>query len=173
MNKYVIIHGYRGNPQEHQWFLDIKDQLKKLGHQVIIPQMPTADYPNLRDWINTIKPLIQDENTVIVGHSLGGTTILRLAETSDKIKKAIFISTPITSVNIKEIQNFFTKPFNWQKIKKNIFDTEILYSIQDQYVPISHAKTLTEKLNGKLHIYKNQNHGFDTLKTKEFFKYIL
>lgn len=175
MSKYIIIHGYSGNPKEHQWFIDIKNTLEKSGNYVVVPVMPNPNYPVQKQWNNTILSLLQKhkyKNIILIGHSLGGSTILRLAESGLKIKKAIFVSTPINSVEIKEIENFFSEPFNWKIIKKNISQSVIMHSTKDKCVPISHAKNISDKLDGDLHIYDDQNHGFDTLKTEEFLKYI-
>jgi predicted alpha/beta hydrolase family esterase len=47
--KVVIIHGSYGNPEEN-WFPWIANEVRKIGHEVITPKLPTPEGQNLDTW---------------------------------------------------------------------------------------------------------------------------
>jgi len=54
--KFVILHGWQGNPQEN-WFQWLKTELEKLGHKVLVSAMPHSDKPMLGEWLDALKNL--------------------------------------------------------------------------------------------------------------------
>ena len=82
--KVVILHGWGGRPGEN-WTGWLTDQLAVSGSQftVLNPQLPNADHPKQKEWLDEIRRTAGafDEETVLVGHSLGAIAILRLLET--------------------------------------------------------------------------------------------
>ncbi|ATG16148.1 alpha/beta fold hydrolase [Providencia alcalifaciens] len=79
--KVIVIHGYTASPDNH-WFNWLKDELEALGATVDIPAMPESDSPDPQKWEQCLLDAnIQfDENTILVGHSLGCITALRFLE---------------------------------------------------------------------------------------------
>lgn len=73
-----IIHGWEGTPDSN-WFPWLADELKKKGFEAVVPQMPNADFPVAKEWLGHMQKIVgePDENTFLVGHSLGVTAILR------------------------------------------------------------------------------------------------
>jgi len=124
MKNIFIFHGTEGHPNEN-WFPWLKSEIKKFGHNVIVPQFPSPPivpakisewFDILTDYENQIK-----EDSIIIGHSLGGVFTLRVLEKlNHKINTAVFVGTP---VGVKPIlyydrdQSFSGFEFNWVTIK--------------------------------------------------------
>lgn len=93
MKKVYVTHGYTANPTRN-WFPWLKQELKKLGLECECLAMPNSDQPNPQAWLEHHQNTLQlDENTLLIGHSLGCIALLNyLAVTQQKVKTAIFVS---------------------------------------------------------------------------------
>jgi hypothetical protein len=172
MVNIIIIHGAYGNPEEN-WFPYLKKELESLGHNVYIPKFPTPDDQSLDSWIKVFEnysSYLNDE-TILIGHSLGPAFILNVLEKSHtKIKVAFFISgfTGLLNHDIDKINHTFTdKNFNWNKIKNNCSKFYLINSDNDPYVPLIKGSNLAEKLDATFIVLQNAGHinsaaGFDT-----------
>jgi len=174
--RILIIHGWESNSKEH-WFLEEKERLEKLGHVVIVPDMPNSFHPQQDAWVDVITNFAPDDNSILIGHSLGGVAVLRYLEGSTKISKCILIATPISKLtrvgyNFSPIKNFLEPNFNWEKIKKNCKEFIVMNQTNDRSVPLQHGKDLANNVGGKLEIVEGENH-FDTIDFDLLGKYIL
>ncbi len=107
ISNVIIIHGCaeddkvkleRGDlpKNEKHWFLWIKKELKKRKVKVYVPVMPESWNPKYEKWKEVFEKLPVDENTVLVGHSAGGSFITRwLGESNKKIKKLVLVAPAI------------------------------------------------------------------------------
>ena len=91
MTNVFIIHGAYGHPKEN-WFPWLKSELEKLDCRVFIPQFPTPEDQSLETWLKVFEEYKQylDEDSVVVGHSLGPAFLLDILEKLDKPVKATF-----------------------------------------------------------------------------------
>ena len=163
MSKRVfIIHGWEGTPDSN-WFPWIKNELEKKDFEVAVPLMPNADFPIMDEWVAHLQKIVEkpDENTYLVGHSLGVAAILRYLESlsaGKKIGGAILVAGVAKSIGIKELENFFTKNFDYGKIKKAVKHMVVVNSDNDPYIPMEHGEILRDKLGAKLIIIPNGEH---------------
>jgi uncharacterized protein len=76
-----IIHGYMGYPEE-AWLPWLRRELEKRGYQVSLPAMPDPDRPTIKEWVDFIAALVgePDQQTVLVGHSIGAQGVMRYLE---------------------------------------------------------------------------------------------
>ncbi len=77
---FLIIHGTKGSP-ESNWFPWLKQELQNHG-MVIVPKFPTPDWQNLDAWLSVAKQALagcEPQKTIVIGHSIGATTALRMA----------------------------------------------------------------------------------------------
>ena len=153
MTNIIVIHGSYGNPNEN-WFPWLKSELEKLKCDVFVPKFPTPENQSLESWRNVFEEYRQhiNENTILIGHSLGPAFLLDLLESLDKpVKSAFFISGflgLLGSSDFDKINKTFTdRNFNWEKIKQNCKKFYIYHSDNDPYVPIKKATELAEKLD--------------------------
>jgi len=165
--RVLIIHGWESNSKEH-WFLEEKERLEKLGHEVLVPDMPNTFHPKKEEWVKVIEDFAPDDDSILVGHSLGGVSVLRYLERiNKKIPKCILMATPIRKLKSSEydfrpIDNFFEPDFNWEKIKQNCEDFIIINQTKDPWVPLQHGKDLADYIGGRLITIEGDNH-FDTI----------
>lgn len=174
MKKVLIIHGWEASSKDH-WFLEEKARLEKLGYTVTVPDMPDTFHPKKEEWVKVIKDFDPDENSILIGHSLGGVAILRyLEETTNKVGKCIFIATPIRKLGAgyEGIKNFLEGDFNWSKIKNSSEKFIIFNQTKDPCVPLQHGKDLADYINGELVAIEGNDH-FDKIDFELLEKYIL
>lgn len=160
--RVLIIHGWGSNSKEH-WFLEEKERLERQGLEVTVPDMPNTHYPKQEEWVRVIEDFSPDENSILIGHSLGGTAILRYLERAEgKVGKCILVATPIRKIGHKEIDNFFETDFDWEKIKESLGKFVVLNQTEDPWVNPQHGKELANFLGAKLILIEGNNH-FDEI----------
>ncbi len=172
--RVLIIHGWESNSKEH-WFLEEKERLEKLGHEVDVPDMPNTLQPKKEEWVKVIEDFNPDENSILIGHSLGGVAILRYLEVADgKAGKCILIATPIKKLGLgyEGIENFLEGDFDWDKIKGNARKLVVFNQTEDPAVPIQHGKDLADFISAEL-VMLNGNDHFDKIDFELLEKYIL
>lgn len=177
VKRVLMIHGWESNSKEH-WFLEKKERLEKLGYEVVVPDMPNSLHPKREEWVKVIDDFKPDENSILIGHSLGGVTVLRYLENAGgKSGKNIFIATPIRKLGAgyEEIENFLEGDFNWDKIKENSGKSIVLNQTEDPSVTLQHGKDLAKFINAELVITKGNDHfdKFDKIDFELLEKYIL
>ena len=161
-DRVIIIHGLGSNSQEH-WFGAAKEALEESGYEVSVPDMPDSDLPVKEKWVQVIRAHSPNKHTVLIGHSLGGTTILRYLESIEQpIHTCMLIASPIRSTGDSAINNFFIPDFDWRKIRAMAGRFLLLYQEADPAVPIEHGKELARYLGVSLMMSDGDDH-FDRL----------
>ena len=166
MRTVFIFHGTEGYPQEN-WFPWLKEKLEATGnYKVFVPQFPSPPVvpAKIAEWFEVLKAYEKDinEDTIIIGHSLGGKFLLRVLEQRTKpIRAAVFVGTPI---GIQPILNnerdvAFTKSsFDWEKIKSSVRDFIVYQSDDDPYVGLENGEELAGNLGVELSFIPNAGH---------------
>lgn len=168
MNKKAyIIHGAYGNPTEN-WIPWLKTELEKLGYEVLTPTFPTPESQSLENWNMVFETHIKelDENTILIGHSLGCPFILNVLQIINTKVNAIFLvagfhtllNHPIDEIN----KTFVEDGFNWEKIKNNCNKIYMLSGDNDPYIKIEISNELAKKLNANYKIIENGGHLNET-----------
>lgn len=155
MKRAVFIHGWGGNPEEG-WRPWLKQNLEEAGWKVINPAMPDTDTPTQSKWLAALTEAIgePDDETYLVGHSLGGITILRYLESLPENKRiggAILVAgfpNDLTFDGYKgELGSFFVSPVNWETINTHSSQFFVLHSKDDGWVDENNYHELKTKLN--------------------------
>jgi len=161
MKQAIIIHGW-GADSTSNWFPWLADELRKTGLRVVCPDFPNTESPKLKEWISYLNKLAKiDNQTIMVGHSLGVPFILRFLEQLPKGKKieaAFLISGFERPLGIFEIENFVKEPFNWKKIRNSCGQFFVINSDNDPYIPLPVGKDLAKKLGAKLSVEREAGH---------------
>ena len=165
MKNAFIFHGTEGYPEEN-WFPWLKRELEKLDYQVYVPHFPSP--PNIpariAEWFDVLKKYEQyiNEDTILIGHSLGGIFTLRLLERLEHpIKAAIFIGTPIgvrPILNYEKDNSFSGFSFDWNVIIQKAKHFLVFQSNDDPFVCLSNGEQLAKNLNVALHFVPNAGH---------------
>lgn len=164
MTNVFIIHGTGGSP-EINWFPWLKQELEKLGCKVFVPRFPTPENQSLKSWLKVFDKCRKylDEDSIVVGHSLGPAFLLSVLENlNHQIKAAFFVSGFIGFLNNPDFdglnKTFVDKPFDWNKIRKNCKRFYIINSDNDTYVPLEKGRILAKNLGAELMVLKNAGH---------------
>lgn len=161
MKRAVIIHCWDGNP-EYCWYPWIKEELEKLGYAVAVPFFEKGD-PVMTNRVSKLEEVVgtPDENLILIGHSVGGPTILRYLERlepSEKIRGVVMVAGFTDNLGFDELQNFFEEDIDYREIQKHCDHFTFIHSDNDPYVPLEHGKKLREAIGGKVVVIKEAGH---------------
>ena len=169
MKTVYIIHGWGGSPNEpiHKW---LKSQLEEKGFEVVVPEMPHPNNPTIEDWVNKLKEVIEspDENTILVGHSIGCQTILRYLEQlhpATRVGKVILLAPWFTlSDSETEEEKIIANPWIETPVKetdviKHTSKIIAIFSDNDLVVPMEENKKIFEdKFNAEIIVEGGKGH---------------
>ena len=164
MRTALIIHGAYGTPNEN-WFPWLKQELETRGYQVIIHQFPTPDNQRLPAWLAVAKTYFNqlNANSIVIGHSIGATFILRLLEQLNQpVAIAALVAGFISDLpdsNLNQINHtFYDQPFHWDKIISNAHHFLLYQSPNDPFVPMKHGEELADHLQQYIISIPNAGH---------------
>lgn len=175
MTKVFIIHGAYGNPDEN-WIPWLRKELEKLGCTVFVPEFPTPDGQTLENWRGAFADYYQliDNDTILIGHSLGPAFILDILERAEEPVIASFFVAPfidfLGNPDFDKInKTFVDREFDFEKIKKNCGKFFVFHSDNDPYVPMDTANKFAENIGTKVEVVKGAGHfnsktGYDKFK---------
>jgi len=177
MQKRVfIIHGWGGSPQEG-WFPWLKKELEKRGFVVQVPSMPDSEEPKIETWIPYLAKLVgkPDENTYLVGHSIGCQTIIRYLQTlpeNAKIGGAVFVAGWYNLRNLateeeKRIAGpWVNEPRDDKKIRQAVNRAIAIFSDNDPFVIPENKESWKERIGAKIIVEHQKGHfsGDDGIK---------
>ena len=163
MKNVLILHG-TANTSEGNWFPWLKQELEKRGYTVWAPNLPNADEPDEKrylDYIFANKQWKFTPDTIIVGHSSGGVAALKVLQQLPDgviIDRCITVGAFTNTHGWDDIAGLFTAPFNFPEIKKHARKFIVYHSDDDPYVPLSDAKELESNLSAELVFIAGQGH---------------
>jgi hypothetical protein len=125
--------------------------------------MPNAQVPQLQEWLPYIQQVAEalDENTYLVGHSLGCITILKYLESLEdtvKIGGAILVAGFAEPIDLKELNNFFVSKLDDTKTRKAAKNIVLVHSDTDEYVPLWQGERMSQRFDAKLIVLNNAGH---------------
>lgn len=154
---------------------------RKLGKdfQIIKPRMPLKDNSKYEDWKIHFERHFSylKDNIILIGQSLGGIFLAKyLSENKfpKKILSTYLVCPPFDNTLPGEdlVGGFELKP-DLSMIEKNSKNLYLLFSKDDDVVPISHANKYRKKLkNAKIIIYESKNGHFKISEFPEIIKMI-
>lgn len=148
------------------WFENLHDYFGP-QYQIIKPRMPLQDNAKYSDWKIHFErhiPLLQD-NVIFVGLSLGGVFLAKyLSEHTfpKKILATYLIAPPYdNTLTGYKLVGGFTLPSNLSLLEKNSKHLYLLFSKDDDVIPISHIQKYRAKLKTvNIIVYEDKNGHF-------------
>ncbi len=160
MKRAIIIHAWEENPSG-QWLPWLKEKLELNGWRVDVPEMPNTKEPKLSEWMDTLKSLSPDENTVLIGHSLSNALLLKFIEQTDVRIRGVFCVAAwdwlLESVREFHI-TFFEQGFDYERIKKKSVPITIINSTTDPWIDFEKSKKLAMRLDATFVAVSNAGH---------------
>ncbi len=161
----LIFHGTEGYPEEN-WFPWLKEKLEAKGCKVFVPQFPSPPVvpAKLSEWFAVLKNYEQhiNEDTILIGHSLGGIFVLKLLEQLKHPVKAVFLVGSAIGVkpiiNFERDKSFSGFKFDWKNIKNKSKHFTVYHSDDDPYVALGNGEKLAKELEVELTFVPNAGH---------------
>ncbi|MFJ8533285.1 RBBP9/YdeN family alpha/beta hydrolase [Streptomyces sp. NPDC093591] len=106
MTAYLILHGWQNHRPEDHWQHWLTDRLTDIGHQVVYPQLPDPDDPELEVWLEELTrhlgKLDARSERVVVAHSLSAVLWLHAAARGlpglDAVDRVLLVAPPSGAV---------------------------------------------------------------------------
>ena len=177
MKNIYLIHGWGGSPNS-DWFPWLKAILEERGHSVASLNMPTPNEPDPITWPSYLETKIPrlDQNTYLIGHSIGCQAIMRylaVQPEGTKIGGVIFVAPFIKLVrqeSHKDDQirlNWDSEPFNFEDFKATTQNIICIFSDDDPDVELKQNEPFFKTLGARTIILKGQGHFSDDDGTTE------
>ena len=154
---------------------------KKLGkkYDIIRPRMPLQDNATYSDWkiiFERYFPFFKN-NIILIGSSLGGIFLAKYLSENifpKKIKATFMICPPFdNTIEGEDLVGGFKLGTDQSLIEKNSTSTYLMFSKDDDTVPLSHAEKYRNKLQkSKIIVYEGKNGHFKISEFPEIVKII-
>ena len=168
MKTVYLIHGWGGSPDEplHKW---LRKELVSKDYGVVAPTMPEPEEPKITTWVAKLREVVgqPNENTILVGHSIGCQTILRYLESlrpTDRVGGVVFIAPWFTLQNLEseeewEIAKPWTDtPTDFAKVLEHVPGITAIFSDNDPVVPFENANEFQKELGTENIIEQKKGH---------------
>ena len=165
--------------KKQRWSVEYLD--RKLGKEfdIIRPRMPLQDDAKYADWKIFFErhfPYFRN-NIILIGSSLGGIFLAKyLSENKfpKKIRATFMICAPYdNTIEGEDLVGGFKLGADLSLIERNSKKTYLMFSRDDETVPVSHAEKYRNKLkNSEIIIYKSKNGHFKISEFPEIVKII-
>ncbi|MEN7982567.1 MAG: alpha/beta hydrolase [Nanoarchaeota archaeon] len=149
------------------WNKQYLDKRLESEFQLIKPQMPcgwNAKYEDWKIWFERFFEYLEDD-VILIGSSLGGIFLAKyLSENKfpKKIKAVYLIAPPFdNTLEGEDLVGGFELGEDLTKVMENCNNVNLLFSRDDDCVPVSHAEKYREKLpDANIIIYEDKNGHF-------------
>ena len=147
------------------WIQDVAEKLKEV--QVIVPRMPlqeNAKYDEWKIYFERFFPELND-GIILIGSSLGGIFLAKYLSENKFPKKilSVYLTCPPFDDSLpgEDLVGGFKLQSDLSLIEKQTKNLYLMFSKNDDVVPISHAEKFREKLpNSKIIIFESKNGHF-------------
>ena len=175
MKRVILVHGWEATSKS-DFFPWLKKELDKKKVWNYFPDMPNTGEPEINEWVGFLKKNIKniDEETILIGHSIGCQAVLRFMETLPakvKIKKVILLAPWIKFDKKREqalreegeevweiARQWIETPIDWEKVKSHCKNFLCIFSDNDPYVSLLNKEIFGKELNAKSIILHNKYH---------------
>lgn len=167
MKKIYLIHGWDGSPNG-DWFPWATKSFNDKGYNVVTPDMPNTEHPEIEPWVNHLKSVITsiDENTYFIGHSIGCQTIMRYLESiNTKVGGAIFVAGWFNLINLENEESeqiakpWVETPIDTEKVKTNLGYSVVILGGNDPWIPTEETRRDFEtKLKSEVIVLRDTGH---------------
>jgi leucyl-tRNA synthetase len=148
---FVILHGYKGSADGNfiPW---LKKSLEKQGFKVQAPQLPNSDNPKESEQVGyVLQNCTINENTVLIGHSLGAAVAMKIVEQLDQPIRRLALVAPTLEPKFGSKPREFWKHFNltykYEAIVERARSITVLSDTGELERRGAYVKYLGEKLN--------------------------
>ncbi|MFP5368238.1 MAG: RBBP9/YdeN family alpha/beta hydrolase [Actinomycetes bacterium] len=163
LQRVIIVHGYEAAPDAH-WFPWLQNTLEAEGVHVTAVPLPDPDAPEVTGWENAVGAAlgVPDAGTVIVAHSLGAITALRVLaglsevwELGGIVLVAGFVE-PLES--LPELDRYLSMGVDVERLAQSIRSRTVIRSETDPFVPPAASDELAKRLDAQVQVHPEAGH---------------
>ncbi|TLM86494.1 serine hydrolase family protein [Pseudarthrobacter sp. NamE2] len=163
VQRAIIVHGYEAAPDAH-WFPWLQGALEAEGTHVTAVPLPAPDAPEPAAWERAVNAAlgVPDGRTVIVAHSLGAITALRVLaampepwELGGLVLVAGFV-VPLEA--LPELDRYLATDVDVERLARNIRKRTVIRSDTDPFVPPAASDDLAKRLDAQLQVHPEAGH---------------
>lgn len=158
--KVIFIHGNDSMSWSFAWTPWLKDELKKLGLEVVFETFPDSILARKKYWLPFLKNYLKaDERSLLIGWSSGAVAAMKYAE-KNKIFGSILISPSYTDLGLEDekISGWYDEPWIWNEIRKNQDKICLMYSKNDEFIPLKEFNHIKKNLTPD-EVYEFEKNG--------------
>lgn len=153
---FVLFHGYTGRADKN-WIPKLKSDLESKGYNVQAPQLPNTDNPTEFEQVRyALENCTFDENTVIVGHSLGGAVAMKVIEQLSHSVRELILIAPVVDQSFRYLSpvprpfwDTFDLAYNYDLIKMRTSRRVILSDTQEKENRMPYLEYLTSQIDAE------------------------
>lgn len=147
--RVIIVHGWADDPSKG-WISWLVRELTTQGIHAVAPPMPNPKKPNIEAWVEEVAKVVGglDENTILVGHSLGVYVLLRYLDActgSGKLAKLILVA-GFAGHERQEQGKRALPEVDFAKIRQRAERIYSIYSDNDEVLPPEWSERLGREL---------------------------
>lgn len=142
------------------WYPWLKNELEQKGYTTHFPDIPEMrqDVPDMAKILKYLKALkVINQNTIIIGHSLGNLLAMRLAE-KFTFKQMILISAWDYDDLCEGHRLFWKSKINHSKIKEHVKNITVIHSDNDPYYTAIAGEDTSNRLEARFILIKGGGH---------------
>ncbi|NUF79674.1 serine hydrolase family protein [Snodgrassella sp. ESL0323] len=161
--RIFIVHGFQSSPQDN-WFDWLATQIRPTGAEVTVPLMPQPDYPQAAQWQQTLDKLIgqPDEQTFLIGHSLGVITLLQFLSRHKPVRLGGLILVAGFAAHLPRLQILdgyidASQP-DFAVLQQISMPVHSIISTNDPYVPEAASNDIAHALHSSIQYIPDGGH---------------
>ncbi|MDQ0850670.1 putative alpha/beta hydrolase family esterase [Arthrobacter sp. B3I9] len=163
VQRVVVVHGYESSPDAN-WFPWLQSVLEAGGIAVTVVPLPGPDDPDKAAWEDAVGAAlgVPDATTVVVAHSLGAVTALRvLAALPEPWELGALVlvagfTEPLEA--LPELDGFLATDVDVERVAASIGERTVLRSDTDPFVPPEASDDLARRLDARLQVHPGAGH---------------
>ncbi|MFZ2681671.1 MAG: alpha/beta fold hydrolase [Patescibacteria group bacterium] len=151
--RIILVHGFKASPKTHFWPW-LQRALTDHRFEVLMPELPDAENPDRDAWtkalLEAVGPL--SDQDIIVGHSLGGASALRLLEAAEARTTphaCVLISTP-WMIKDEKFRSFFLTELDHDVLMWRASKFVVVHAQDDAVIPVAHADKYAQVFHADL-----------------------
>ncbi len=148
---FVLLHGFNGGANRNfmPW---MKEKLESYGYSVQVPDLPSSENPSEKEQVSFVLDTVTfDENTIMLGHSLGAVVALKVVEKLSHPIAGLVLAGGFSHTTFKDGKerpyiDDFNWEFDWERIQSQVGTITILHDVSDPVISRAQAEELAKRL---------------------------
>lgn len=166
MKRVIIVHQWMAGA-DGDWRPWLKEELEKLGYEVLVPEMPDIDTPVIEKWVDKLAEVVgvPNSDTYFIGHSIGCQTIIRYLETiNTPVGGAVFVAGWFNLENLEDKETeeiakpWIETPIDLEKVKSVLPKATLIISDNDPFDCLEENKAKFAQIMTKGIVMPNAGH---------------